>query len=128
MNHACMEQPYLAPTPANLNEVLNKEVGTGNRLPDDILDLFNIWLAKRLPTTDYEHPTQKPPTVYEKSLRRCTKPGDTVLDVFGGSGTTLVACEQLRRRAFLCELEPIFCDVIVKRYQELTGKEAEYVV
>ncbi len=121
-------KPHLAPTPTNLNEILNKEVGTGNRLPDDILDLFNIWLAKRLPTSEYEHPTQKPPTVYEKSLRRCTKPGDSVLDVFGGSGTTLIACEQLKRRAFLCELEPIFCDVIIKRFQELTGKEAEYVI
>jgi len=121
-------KPYLAPTPTNLNEVLNKEIGTGNRLPDDILDLFNIWLAKRLPTSDYEHPTQKPPTVYEKALRRCTKPGDSVLDVFGGSGTTLIACEQLKRGAFLCELEPIFCDVIIKRYQELTRKEAEYVI
>jgi len=120
-------KPYLAPTLTNLNEVLNNEVSTGNRLPDDILDLFNIWLAKRLPTTEYEHPTQKPPTVYEKSLRRCTKPGDMVLDVFGGSGTTLIACEQLKRRAFLCELEPIFCDVIINRYKELTGKEAEYV-
>lgn len=120
-------KPYLAPTPTNLNEILNKEIGTGNRLPDDILDLFNIWLAKRIPTTDYEHPTQKPPTVYEKSLRRCSKPGDAVLDVFGGSGTTLIACEQLKRRAFLCELELIFCDVIIKRYKEFTGKEAEYV-
>lgn len=119
--------PYLAPSVTNLNEVLNKELGTGNRLPDDILDLFNIWLAKRIPATEYEHPTQKPPSVYEKWLRRCTKTGDTVLDLFGGSGTTLIACEQLKRRAFLCEIEPIFCDVIIKRYKELTGKEVEYV-
>lgn len=119
--------PYLAPSVTNLNEVLNKELGTGNRLPDDILDLFNIWLAKRIPATEYEHPTQKPPSVYEKWLRRCTKAGDTVLDLFGGSGTTLIACEQLKRRAFLCEIEPIFCDVIIKRFKELTGKEAEYV-
>lgn len=120
-------KPYLAQQLTNLNEVMNKEVGTGNRLTDDILDLFNIWLAKRLPSGDYEHPTQKPPTVYEKSLRRLTKPGDVVLDVFGGSGTTLIACEQLKRRAFLCEQEPIFCDVIIKRFQELTGKQVEYV-
>lgn len=121
-------KPYLTPTLKNLNEVLNKGIGTGNRLPDDILDLFNIWLGKRIPNADYEHPTQKPPTVYEKSLRRCTKPGDSVLDVFGGSGTTLIACEQLKRRTFLCEIEPIFCDVIIKRFKELTGKVAEYVV
>ncbi len=120
--------PYLAKTVTNLNEIINKEIGTGNRLPDDILDLFSIWLAKRVPSAEYKHPTQKPPSVYEKALRRCTKPGDSILDLFGGSGTDLVACEQLKRRAFLCEIEPIFCDVIASRYQELTGKEAEYVI
>lgn len=116
--------PYLASSVTTLNEILNKEVGTGNRLPDDILDLFNIWLVKRLPGQDYEHPTQKPPSLHEKALRRCTKPGDAVLDLFGGSGSTLIACEQLKRQAFLCEIEPIFCDVIIKRFKELTGKEA----
>jgi len=116
--------PYLSESVKNLNEVLNKEVGTGNRLTDDILDLFNIWLAKRLPAQEYEHPTEKPPTLHEKALRRCTKAGDIVLDLFGGSGSTLIACEQLKRRAFLCEIEPIFCDLIIKRYEVLTGKEA----
>jgi len=86
--------------------------------------LFNIWLAKRLPAQEYEHPTEKPPTLHEKALRRCTKAGDIVLDLFGGSGSTLIACEQLKRRAFLCEIEPIFCDLIIKRYEVLTGKEA----
>ena len=119
--------PYLSPSIKNLNEVLNKEVGTGNRLTDDILDLFNIWLVKRLPGQEYEHPTQKPPTLHEKALRRCTKPGDIVLDLFAGSGSTLIACEQLKRRAFLCEIEPVFCDLIIKRFEELTGKEAKRV-
>lgn len=117
--------PYLSESVKNLNEVLNKEVGTGNRLTDDILDLFNIWLAKRLPAQEYEHPTEKPPTLHEKALRRCTKAGDIVLDVFGGSGSTLIACEQLKRRAYLCEIEPIFCDLIIKRFEKLTGKEAK---
>lgn len=116
--------PYLSESVKNLNEVLNKEVGTGNRLTDDILDLFNIWLAKRLPAQEYEHPTEKPPMLHEKALRRCTKAGDIVLDVFGGSGSTLIACEQLKRRAYLCEIEPIFCDLIIKRFEKLTGKEA----
>jgi DNA modification methylase len=117
--------PYLSESVKNLNEVLNKEVGTGNRLTDDILDLFNIWLAKRLPAQDYEHPTEKPPTLHEKALRRCTKAGDIVLDLFGGSGSTLIACEQLKRRAYLSEIEPIFCDLIIKRFEKLTGKEAK---
>lgn len=117
--------PYLSESVKNLNEVLNKEVGTGNRLTDDILDLFNIWLAKRLPAQEYEHPTEKPPTLHEKALRRCTKAGDIVLDLFGGSGSTLIACEQLKRRAYLCEIEPIFCDLIIKRFEKLTGQEAK---
>jgi DNA modification methylase len=91
------------------------------------MDLFNIWLVKRVNGQDYEHPTQKPPTLYEKAFRRCTKPGNIILDLFGGSGSQLVAAEQLKRRAFLCEIDPIFCDVIVTRYQQLTGKEAQYV-
>lgn len=117
--------PYLSESIKNFNEVLNKEVGTGNRLTDDILDLFNIWLAKRLPAQEYEHPTEKPPTLHEKALRRCTKAGDIVLDVFGGSGSTLIACEQLKRRAYLCEIEPIFCDLIIKRFEKLSGQEAK---
>lgn len=115
--------PYLAPI-HNLNEILNKEVGTGNQVPDDILDIFNIWLAKRKAGQEYLHPTEKPVTLHEKPLRRCTKPGDKVLDAFGGSGSTLIACEQLNRTAFLAEQSPIFCDVILKRFQEITGKEA----
>lgn len=119
-------KPYLAQTVTNLNEILNKEVTSGNRLIDDILDLFNIWLVKRLPTQDYIHPTEKPATLHEKALRRCTKPGDIVLDLMAGSGSTMVACEQLKRRCFMVEREPIFCDLIVKRYQALTGKEVSY--
>lgn len=122
--YATRGKPYLAPDITNLNEVLNKEVGTGNRLMDDILDLLNIWLVKRLPAQDYQHPTSKNPSLHEKALRRCTKPGDYTLDLFGGSGSSLIAAEQLKRRALLCEQEPIFCDVIVKRYEELTGNKA----
>ncbi len=116
-------KPYLSKT-KNLTEILNKDVAVGNRSLDDILDLFNIWLAKRDSAQDYEHPTQKPPTLHEKPLRRCTKPGDIVLDVTAGSGSTMVACEQLKRRAYLAEAEPIFCDVIIARYETLTGQKA----
>ena len=119
--------PYLASKVTNLNEILNKEIGTGNRLPDDILDLFDIWLVKRDATSEYAHPTQKPPSLYEKPLRRCSRAGDIILDLFAGSSPLLSACEQLKRRAFLAELDPIFCDVIVARYRELTGKEPKYV-
>ena len=120
-------KPSISDNPKNLNEIMNKEIGSGNRTIDDILDLLNIWLVKRLPGGDYEHPTEKSPTLHEKALRRCTKVGDTVLDLFGGSGSTLIACEQLKRKCLMVEYEPIFCDLIISRYQKLTGKEVIYV-
>lgn len=118
-------KPYLSLKRQNFTEVLNKEIEQGNRMHDDILDLLNIWLVKREASSEYEHPTQKPPTLHEKALRRCTKPGDTVLDLFGGSGSTLIACEQMKRKALLCEVEPIFCDLIIRRFESLTGKHAK---
>lgn len=114
-------KPYLDKNNKNLNEVMNQQVDSWNRCIDDIIDLFDIWLARRDAATDYEHPTQKPITLHEKPLKRCTKAGDNVLDLFGGSGTTLLACEQMKRRAFLCEVEPVFCDVILKRFENMTG-------
>ncbi len=117
-------KPYLAEKELSLHEVLNKEVRSGNQALEDILDLLDIWLVKRLPTQEYEHPTCKPPTLHEKPLKRCTRVNDIVLDLFGGSGSTLVACEQLGRRALLMEYEPIFIDLIIRRYELLTGKKA----
>ena len=113
-------RPWLSDKVKNLNEIQNKEVATGNRLTDDILDLLNIWLVKRIPGNEMQHPTQKSPTIHEKALRRCTRPGDIVLDLTAGSGSILSACEQLGRTAYLCELEPVFCQVIINRYVALS--------
>jgi DNA modification methylase len=123
--YATRGKPYLNTDATKFNEVMNREVGSGNRMIEDILDLFNIWLVKRIAGTDYQHPTEKPPTLHEKALRRCTKPGDLVLDLFGGSGSTLIACEQLKRRCYIVELEPIFCDLIIKRYERLTNDKVK---
>ncbi len=117
-------KPYLNKNLRSMTEILNKEIGSGNRAVDDILDVLDIWMARRIHNSLYEHPTEKPPTLHEKPLRRCTKPGDTVLDLFGGSGSTLIACEQLKRRAFLMEVEPVFCDLIIRRFEALTGTKA----
>ena len=119
--------PYIAKNVTNLTEVMNKEVGTGSRQISDILDLFNIWLVGRLPGQEYEHPTQKPPALYEKFLRRCTKSGDVVLDMTAGSGSLLIACEQMNRIARLCEIEPIFTQLILDRYEQLTNKKAKKI-
>lgn len=110
-------KPYLADI-KNFNELMNKEIGVGNRAMDDILDLLDIWLVKRLPSQDYEHPTDKNPTLHEKALRRCTKAGDIVLDMFGGGGSLAIACEQMKRRSFICEKDPVFCQLIVNRLQK----------
>jgi DNA modification methylase len=117
-------KPYLSDKALNLTEILNKEIGNGNKAIDDMLDMLDIWLVKRVTGSEYQHPTQKPPSLHEKALRRCTKPGDIVLDLFGGSGSTLIACEQLNRRCHMVEKEPIFCDVIINRYEKLTGTKA----
>lgn len=119
--------PYINPEITNLHEVMNKDVDAGNRTIADIIDLFDIWLASRDPGQEYEHPTQKPLSLHEKPLKRCTKPGDVVLDLFGGSGSTLLACEQMHRKARLIEQNPAFCDVIIKRFEEMTGLQAEKV-
>ncbi len=113
-------KPFLSDKFKNLTEFQNKEIASGNRLIDDILDMFQIWLVKRLPVNEYVHPTMKPPTLYEKSLRRCSKPGDKVLDLTAGSGSLLVACEALNRQAFLSEIEPVFCQVIINRFNKIS--------
>lgn len=118
-------RPYLNDRALNLSEILNREVGTGNRAIDDVYDAMDLWLARRVSGRGYDHPTEKPPTLHERPLRRCTRPGGAVLDLFGGSGSTLVACEQLGRAAYLIEREPMFVDLIVRRYEKLTGRKAE---
>ena len=70
------------------------------------------------------HPTQKPVELPRRALRNSSKPGQFILDLFGGSGATLIACEQDHRHARLMELDPAYCDVIVKRWEQFTGKKA----
>ena len=76
------------------------------------------------PKSSKEHPTMKPVLMFDYEMQCNTKAGEAVLDLFGGSGTTLIAAEQNGRDAFLMELDPKFCDVIVDRWQKLTGLEA----
>jgi len=76
------------------------------------------------PSRNGEHPTMKPVALFEYQLLNNTKGGDIVLDSFGGSGTTLIAAEKNGRYARLMELDPKYCDVIIKRWQEFTGKQA----
>lgn len=120
-------KPHLNKNLNNLNEILNKEVSSGNQLHEEVWEMINIWLDKRDPTQEYEHPTQKPVTLAEKPLKRCSAPGQIILDLFGGSGSTLIACEQIKRKARLMELDPIFVDVIVNRWEEFTNQKAKKI-
>lgn len=117
-------KPFLSPKHTNLGEILNKDIGVGNATLDDIMDMVDIWLAKRVAGDDYQHPTQKPLSLHERPFTRCSKVGDKVLDLFGGSGSTLLACEQLKRKAFLVEESPIFCQIIINRYESFSGNKA----
>lgn len=77
------------------------------------------------PSRSAEHPTMKPVALVEYCIGNSSKAKDRVLDLFGGSGTTLIACEKTGRHARLMELDPRYCDVIVKRWEDATGKKAE---
>lgn len=70
------------------------------------------------------HPTMKPVKLVAKLILNSSQRGDSVADIFGGSGTTLMACEQLGRKCFMMELDPKYCDVIVQRWEKLTGEKA----
>jgi len=82
-----------------------------------------VWPVDR-PRRSEEHPTMKPVELVERALLNSSAPGARVLDPFGGSGTTLIACEKFGRSAYLMELDPHYCDVIIQRWQEFTGETA----
>ena len=73
------------------------------------------------------HPTQKPVGMLADILKDFSKENDNIIDVFGGSGSTLIACEQLKRRCYMCELDEHYCDVIIQRWENLTGGKAELI-
>lgn len=117
-------RPYLSPNHTNFDEVLNKDTGTGNALIESFLDMIDIWAVKRLAGNSYEHPTQKPVTLHDKPIRRCTKVGDNILSLFGGSGGEMIAAHQLKRNCYMVEMDTVFVDLIIKRFETYTGIKA----
>lgn len=83
----------------------------------------DVWNIKK-PLKNDVHPTMKPVELFERAIRNSSKPGDLTLDVFAGSGTTVIACEKSGRIARMMELDPKYADVIVRRWQEFTGQKA----
>jgi DNA modification methylase len=84
----------------------------------------DVWSVKKLNHTAMVHLTEKPVELAARAMQYSSRPGEHVLDLFGGSGSTLIAAEQTGRRAFLMELDELYADVIVDRWQKLTGKDA----
>ena len=84
----------------------------------------DLWQIKK--DSKYQHPTQKPTALAERAINNSTKINNIILDYFGGSGSTLIACEKTNRKARLMELDPKYVDVIVQRWQDFTGKKATH--
>ena len=81
-----------------------------------------LWFQKK-PQANLEHPTMKPVELLERALANSTRRGDIVIDFFGGSGSTLIACERMGRKARMIEIEPIYCDVILRRWANHTKRQ-----
>ena len=92
-----------------------------NNVPD-------VWQVKKVNPQSMVHLTEKPVELAVRAMQYSSRPGERVLDIFGGSGSTLIAAEQTERKALLMELDPLYCDVIVKRWEEFTGQTAERVI
>jgi DNA modification methylase len=85
----------------------------------------DVWSVKKVNPQNMVHLNEKPVELVTRALQYSTRPGECVLDLFGGSGSTLIAAEQTRRRAFLVEIDPPYCDVIRMRWEKFTGKKAQ---
>ena len=96
------------------NELTNKRIGS-------------VWSINKDSVTEYAHPTQKPVSLSAQAITHTTNAKNTVLDLFGGSGSTLIACEQTDRTCFMMELDPKYVDVIIARWEKLTGQTAELI-
>jgi DNA modification methylase len=90
--------------------------------PNNAID---VWSVKKVTPQSMVHLTEKPVELAARAILYSSRPGENALDLFGGSGSTLIASEQTKRRAFLMELDPLYCDVIVQRWEKFTGRNAE---
>ncbi len=90
----------------------------------DTREEADVWNVDRRATNNLHHPTQKPLALINKAIRNSSKRGEVIMDLFGGSGATLIAAYKTGRKAYICELDPKYVDIIIKRYEKLTGDKA----
>lgn len=125
--YGTLGKPYLNTGLNNINEILNQEVTTGNQVHDEILDMIDIWIEKRDNAQSYQHPTQKPVTLNEKPLKRCSAPLHIVYSGFAGSGSDLIAAEELNRVWRGVEKDLIFATIVIDRWEKFTGLKAKKI-
>ncbi len=94
------------------------------KIDEEVKNESDLWEVAK--DTKYVHPTQKPVALCARALNN-HKQAENILDLFGGSGSTLIACEQLDRICYIMELDPKYCDVIIKRWEDFTGEKAVLV-
>ena len=121
----------------NLTTVIEDKKDIDEMSKQEMKELLErIFIKQELPTTvincdkplrSADHPTMKPVPLIGQLIANSSRRGDIVLDIFGGSGTTLIAAEQLGRKCRMMELEPVYIDVICKRWEELTGQTSEFI-
>ena len=111
----------------------DKKIELSKLKKDELLELLTELLGEKTPTTvlDYAkpnvndlHPTMKPLELISRLIKNSSIRGDIVVDLFGGSGSTLMCCEQLGRKNYTMEVDPVYADVIIRRWEEFTGKKA----
>ena len=84
----------------------------------------DLWHVKKVNPQSMVHLTEKPVELAVRAMQYSSRTGENILDLFGGSGSTMIAAQQTGRREFLMELDPLYCDVIVQRYEQFTGHKA----
>jgi len=85
----------------------------------------DLWHVKKVNPQSMVHLTEKPVELAVRAIQYSSRAGENVLDLFGGSGSTLIGCEQAGRKAYLMEIDPLYCDVIVSRWETFTGRKAQ---
>jgi len=125
--YGTLGKPYLNSNFRNANEILNQEVTTGNQVLDELQDMIDLWLVKRDNTQSYLHPTQKPVALNEKPFKRCSAPLHIVFSGFAGSGSDLIACEELNRVWRGVEKDLVFATIIIDRWEKFTNLKAKKI-
>jgi len=101
--------------------------GAAHYFNPEIKNATDVWSVKKISPQSMVHLTEKPVELATRAMTYSSRPGENVLDLFGGSGSTLIACEQTGRLCFMMEIDPLYADVIITRWEQFTGKKAERI-